>query len=102
MLATETTKQILIVDRDVATVEPLRQKLGEAGFQKHEILHTAESLFHDHAPANAHGLASCWIYRRRGQEGFGATMTPAQAPHYDFRFDSLADLVKAHQEAVRG
>ena len=32
MLATETTKQILIVDRDVATVEPLRQKLGEAGF----------------------------------------------------------------------
>ena len=33
MLATESTKQILIVDRDVATVEPLRQKLGEAGFK---------------------------------------------------------------------
>jgi two-component system phosphate regulon response regulator PhoB len=32
MLATEPNKQILIVDRDVATVEPLRQKLGEAGF----------------------------------------------------------------------
>jgi two-component system phosphate regulon response regulator PhoB len=32
MLAKEHTKQILIVDRDVATVEPLRQKLGEAGF----------------------------------------------------------------------
>jgi two-component system, OmpR family, phosphate regulon response regulator PhoB len=32
MLATETIKQILIVDRDVAAVEPLRQKLGEAGF----------------------------------------------------------------------
>jgi two-component system, OmpR family, phosphate regulon response regulator PhoB len=32
MLATETHKQILIVDRDVAAVEPLRQKLGEAGF----------------------------------------------------------------------
>jgi two-component system, OmpR family, phosphate regulon response regulator PhoB len=32
MLATETNKQILIVDRDVAMVEPLRQKLGEAGF----------------------------------------------------------------------
>ena len=32
MLATETTKQILIVDRDVATVEPLRQKLHDAGF----------------------------------------------------------------------
>ncbi len=32
MLATESNKQILIVDRDVASVEPLRQKLGEAGF----------------------------------------------------------------------
>jgi|SRR5271163_1775017 len=32
MLATDTHKQILIVDRDVAAVEPLRQKLGEAGF----------------------------------------------------------------------
>jgi two-component system phosphate regulon response regulator PhoB len=32
MLATDTNKQILIVDRDVASVEPLRQKLGEVGF----------------------------------------------------------------------
>jgi two-component system phosphate regulon response regulator PhoB len=32
MLALETTKQILIVDRDVAAVEPLRQRLSEAGF----------------------------------------------------------------------
>jgi two-component system phosphate regulon response regulator PhoB len=32
MLATESNKQILIVDRDVAAVEPLRQRLGEAGF----------------------------------------------------------------------
>jgi two-component system phosphate regulon response regulator PhoB len=32
MLVTDTNRQILIVDRDVAAVEPLRQKLGEAGF----------------------------------------------------------------------
>ena len=32
MLATESNKQILIVDRDVAAVEPLRQKLTDAGF----------------------------------------------------------------------
>ncbi len=32
MLATDTHKQILIVDRDVAAVEPLRQRLGEVGF----------------------------------------------------------------------
>jgi two-component system phosphate regulon response regulator PhoB len=32
MLATETNKEILIVDRDVAAVEPLRQRLSDAGF----------------------------------------------------------------------
>jgi two-component system phosphate regulon response regulator PhoB len=32
MLATESIKQILILDRDVAAVEPLRHKLGEVGF----------------------------------------------------------------------
>jgi two-component system, OmpR family, phosphate regulon response regulator PhoB len=32
MLATENHKQILIVDPDVAAVEPLRQRLGETGF----------------------------------------------------------------------
>jgi two-component system phosphate regulon response regulator PhoB len=32
MLATENNRQILIVDRDVAAVEPLRQRLSDAGF----------------------------------------------------------------------
>ena len=32
MLSTQSHKQILIVDRDVAAVEPLRQKLAESGF----------------------------------------------------------------------
>ncbi|GGF50311.1 haloacid dehalogenase [Azorhizobium oxalatiphilum] len=77
------------------------EKLAKLGIQKHEILHTAESMFHDHAPANKHGLASCWIYRRYDQEGFGATMHPGDMPKYDFRFNSMADLAKAHQEALR-
>jgi two-component system, OmpR family, phosphate regulon response regulator PhoB len=37
MPATDTTKRILIVDRDVASIEPLRQELGEAGFSVHAI-----------------------------------------------------------------
>ena len=46
-------------------------KLATLGIGKHDILHTAESLFHDHVPAKRIGLASCWIHRRHGQEGFG-------------------------------
>jgi two-component system phosphate regulon response regulator PhoB len=41
MLATETPKQILIVDRDVAAVEPLRQRLCETGFMVRAITDVA-------------------------------------------------------------
>lgn len=74
------------------------ETLARRGIQKHEILHTAESMFHDHAPANKHGLANCWIYRRHDQQGFGATMNPGDMPKVDFQFNSMADLAKAHRE----
>ncbi len=77
--------------------EYMLSRLAGLGFARQEVLHTAESLFHDHAPANRHALASCWIYRRRGQAGFGATMNPQTMPTCQFRFDSMAELVKAHQ-----
>ncbi|GLS22264.1 haloacid dehalogenase [Labrys miyagiensis] len=78
----------------------LLEKLDSLGVKRNKILHTAESMFHDHKPANDYKLASCWIYRRHAQKGFGATMNPGQLPHVDFRFDSMADLVKAHQEQL--
>jgi 2-haloacid dehalogenase len=77
-------------------------KLKTLGIEKSQILHTAESLFHDHGPANEQGLTSCWIHRRHDKEGSGATMALAQQPRYDFRFESLGDLVKAHQAALEG
>jgi putative hydrolase of the HAD superfamily len=76
-------------------------KLESLGIAKEDVLHTAESMFHDHAPANRHGLASCWIHRRHEQEGFGATMRPESMPKYDFRFTSMADFATAHQEELR-
>lgn len=44
MIATETNKQILIVDRDIAAVGPLRQKLAEAGFVVRAISDAAAAL----------------------------------------------------------
>jgi 2-haloacid dehalogenase len=81
--------------------EYMLAKLKTLGIERRQILHTAESMFHDHGPANTHGLASCWIFRRHGQDGFGATMLPDEMPKYDFRFTSMADLVKAHQDETR-
>src|SRR5207248_823466 len=66
--------------------------LAGLGIGKGDILHTAESLFHDHRPANELGLASCWIYRRHAQEGYGATRDPVTMPKIDFRFNSLAQF----------
>jgi len=77
-------------------------KLAAEGIRKKEILHTAESLFHDHLPANKAGLASAWIYRRHGRQGFGATQPPGTMPCYDFQFTSMAEMTRAHQEALRG
>jgi two-component system phosphate regulon response regulator PhoB len=44
MLATEHHKQILIVDRDVASVEPLRQRLHETGFAVRAITDGAAAI----------------------------------------------------------
>ena len=94
---------------DIASYKPsdrnfdyMLEKLASLGLAKPDILHTAESMFHDHGPANRHGLASCWIYRRHDQQGFGATMNPGDVPHVDFRFNSMADLVEAHRQELRG
>jgi 2-haloacid dehalogenase len=73
------------------------QKLSGLGVTKGQILHTAESLFHDHSPANKHGIASCWIHRRYDKEGFGATMNPGTMPKFSFRFTSLGEFAEAHR-----
>ena len=82
--------------------EYLIEQLAARDIAKGDILHTAESMFHDHAPSNRHGLHNCWIYRRHDQKGFGATRDPGVMPHVDFRFDSMADLVAAHQAELAG
>ncbi len=78
------------------------ETLARQGIEKQDILHTAESMFHDHAPANKHGLANCWIYRRYDKEGFGATMNPGDLPKYNFRFNSMMELVETHRAELAG
>ena len=77
-------------------------KLRGMGIARREILHVAESLFHDHVPANRHGLDSCWIWRRHADEGYGATMNPGSMPTYNFRFTSMGELADAHRAATAG
>jgi 2-haloalkanoic acid dehalogenase type II len=73
----------------------LIQRLAEQGIPGGKILHVAQSLFHDHAPANAVGLASVWIDRRATAEGWGATATPPAGVRWDARFETLAAFADA-------
>jgi 2-haloalkanoic acid dehalogenase type II len=64
-----------------------------------DILHTAQSLFHDHQTAKAMGLATNWIDRRAGKAGGGATK-PIEGISTDFRFTSMAAFVEAHRKGL--
>jgi 2-haloacid dehalogenase len=54
--------------------------LARIGLPRERILHVAQSLYHDHVPARRLGLATAWIDRRHGRQGFGATPPAEAAP----------------------
>lgn len=94
----------IITAEDVGAYKPslknfhyMLNVLQKAGIDKSDILHTAESMFHDHEPARRIGLASCHIYRRHARKGFGATMKPRTLPSCAFRFNSMLDMATAHK-----
>lgn len=90
--------------QDVGSYKPdprnfsyLIDRIAEMGIGKDRILHVAQSLFHDHVPANAMGLASAWIDRRGAAGGSGAT-APVEGPvRYDYRFPTLGAFAEAHR-----
>jgi 2-haloalkanoic acid dehalogenase type II len=54
------------------------------GLPPDRILHVAQSLFHDHAPAKRLGLSTVWIDRRHDRPGFGATPPADARPNATF------------------
>jgi 2-haloalkanoic acid dehalogenase type II len=82
--------------------EYLLERLASQGIRKEQILHVAQSLMHDHTAANQIGLASCWINRRHGRAGGGATKQPEAMPRLDFQFNSMGELADAHRRLALG
>jgi len=87
---------------DLRNFHHMLEKLGERGIAKDKILHTAQSLFHDHGPAKLVGLTSCWIDRRHAAAGWGATMPPPANATYEWRFTSLQAMADAHKAEAGG
>ena len=74
------------------------ERLSAEGFAKQDILHTAQSIFHDHIPAKRLGFSTAWIDRRKGKPGWGATAVPEEMPTADFHFGSLGEMAAAHRK----
>lgn len=70
---------------------------SDFGLSPASVLHTAQSLFHDHAPAKAIGLATAWIDRQGLSESgqWGATARPDNMPEPDYRFRTMAEMAAA-------
>jgi putative hydrolase of the HAD superfamily len=72
-----------------------RGRQAAFGYKLRDILHTAQSQYHDIGIATELGYATCWIERRRGQKGFGATPEPQKVTTPTFCFPTLAALADA-------
>jgi 2-haloacid dehalogenase len=72
----------IITAQQVGSYKPspgnFQELLRRGGVPRERLLHVAQSLFHDIAPARALGIATVWVNRRHGRASSGAT-APAQA-----------------------
>ncbi len=96
----------IITAEDVGAYKPaehhfraLDATLPALGVDRAELLHVAQSLFHDHVPAKREGLQSVWINRRHDRPGWGATPKPSEQWSYGLEFPSMADFADAVDQA---
>jgi 2-haloacid dehalogenase len=96
------TFDAIVTAEDVGSYKPrmghfdrLFVEIERLGVARDQLVHVAESLFHDHQPAAALGLPSVWIHRRHDKGGAGATASPAGDVTPTWRFTSMADFADA-------
>ena len=81
---------------DARNFRYLIEAVGRLGIEPRGILHTAQSLFHDHVAGAGRGTRERVDRSAPEQAGWGATRAPEATPAYDFRFSSLAAMARAH------
>jgi putative hydrolase of the HAD superfamily len=65
------------------------------GYKQSDILHVAQSQYHDIGVARQLGYKVCWIERRQGMAGFGGTPEVKTLTKPDFHFATLKALADA-------
>ncbi|MDP6352866.1 MAG: haloacid dehalogenase type II [Alphaproteobacteria bacterium] len=98
--AVVTAEEVGSYKPDPRNFRALLERLDTLGVAPGQVLHTAQSLYHDIAPARQLGLATNWINRRHDKPGVGASPASEAEPH--FTFNSLADFADAHRAERAG
>lgn len=86
---------------DPAFFEQVVAFVEAEGGSRGQILHVAQSQYHDIGVSRRLGLANCWIERRHAQPGHGGTIAPERFTEPDFHFTSLAALADALEAGAR-
>jgi len=95
---------------DIGSYKPSRKNFdymvdhikSEFGFEKHEILHTAQSLTHDHIPAKNYGFGpSAWITRGAGKTTMGGDPIDESTFNLGATYTTLGEMADAAEKAFR-
>ena len=84
---------------DPANFEALAAALPGLGVKPGQLLHVAQSLYHDHVPAKQAGLPTVWINRHHDRPGWGAVPAPPVPVQPDWEFPTLAAFAEAVESA---
>ena len=75
---------------------------GRPAIEKDEILHTAQSIMHDHVPAKKMGMSSAWIARKgAGMGGKVEELHKNGQLGYGWRFATLGEMADAVEAEAR-
>ena len=92
----------VLTAQDIGSYKPsprnfdaLLAEAGRLGVGEGRLLHAAQSLYHDHVPAQRAGLTTAWINRRHDRPGWGATPAPPVDVTPDWEFPSMAAFAAA-------
>jgi len=87
----------VVTAQEVGAYKPSPQNfrvvLERLGVPRHQVLHVAQSLFHDHVPAKRLGLTTVWINRPSRCPGTGLSLPVVVAP--DLELPDLESLARA-------
>ncbi|MGH9867687.1 MAG: haloacid dehalogenase type II [Candidatus Polarisedimenticolia bacterium] len=90
--AVVTAEEVGAYKPDMRMFRRALEVLKTLGVEPSALVHVAQSLYHDHAPARSLGLRTVWVDRRQGRASQGATPPAPPGVHPDWTVASMQEL----------